>query len=56
MDSELFPGVSSLIRIGAIPACSNSSATICSPLARLDKANAADCTTVDTEDLKRKQN
>lgn len=52
---QLFPGVSSLMRIGAIPAWSNSSATICSPLARLDKANAADCTTVDTGDLKRNE-
>ena len=42
------------MRIGAIPACSNSSAATCSPLARLDKANAADWTTVDIGDLKRK--
>ena len=43
-----FPGLSKLRIKGAIPARIISSATTCSPLARLDKANAADCTTVDT--------
>lgn len=43
-----FPGLSKPRIKGAIPACNISSTTTCSPLARLDKANAADCTTVDT--------
>ena len=40
---------------GAIPACNSSSATPCSPLARLDRANAADCTTVDIGDWNRRE-
>ena len=47
---ELFPGVKRPRTDGTIPARNISSATICSPLARLDKAKAADCTTVDTGD------
>lgn len=47
---ECFLGVKKLRIQGNIPACNISSATICSPLARFDKAKAADCTTVDIED------
>lgn len=47
---ELFPGVRRLRIEGTIPVFNISSATICSPLARFDKAKAADCTTVGTGD------
>ena len=52
---ELFPGVRRLMIRGAIPACNSSSATPWSPLARLDRANAADCTTVDIGDCSKRE-
>ena len=48
--TRCFSGVSKLRIEDTIPAFSISSATTCSPRARLDKANAADYTTVETGD------
>ena len=45
--TELVPGVRRLMTEGAMPACIISSATTCSPRARFERANAADCTTVE---------
>ena len=45
--TELVPGVRRLMTEGAMPACIISSATTCSPRAKFESANAADCTTVE---------